>query len=105
MNKISPSHLAASPTLEFVNNPLAPDLFSEGAAGILLLNGNVHITLTSTRPDHSPADHARPAHRVVVGRLILPVQGAQALAAALYDFLKQRGFDPVPTPSDPMAVQ
>jgi hypothetical protein len=33
--------------------------------------------------------------RVIIGRLVIPVANAQALAIGLYDFLKKQGFDVV----------
>jgi hypothetical protein len=93
------------PPPRFVDNPLAPDVFAEEAVGFFLLNGNVHITFATPRPNHDPQGAPHPINMVVIGRLIIPVPGAQALAAGLYDFLKQRGFDPAHKPTDPKAIQ
>jgi hypothetical protein len=42
---------------------------------------------------------------VIVGRLVMPVTGAQGLAVGLYDYLKKQNLDPMPPPANPMEVQ
>jgi hypothetical protein len=69
----------------FVDNPLAPEVFCEGAAGYYVSNGNVHITLMAQRANHDPQAPPGPGCRVVV----IPIAGAQLLATELYNFLKQ----------------
>jgi hypothetical protein len=76
----------------FLDNPHAPEMLAEGAAGFFLLNGNVHITLTALKVDHSKTP--APVRRVVIGRLVLPSSGAQALALDLYNFLDRHGIAP-----------
>jgi hypothetical protein len=76
----------------FLDNPHAPEAFVEGAWGFLFLNGNVHITLTALRVDHKSLPG--PVNRVVVGRLVMPLAGAQGFAVGLFNFLKQHGVDP-----------
>lgn len=87
-------HPPVAPPLHFIDNPLAPELFASEPVGFFLHNGVVTITFSSTHADHQgqPGEKSR----VVVGRMVLPVHGAQALAAGLYDFLKKMGADPVP---------
>jgi hypothetical protein len=87
MENIAPP---AAPPL--VDNPTALEIFADEATGFFLHNGNLSITLSSARADHS-SDPA-PVSRVVVGRIVLPVNGALALALGLYDFLKRMGIDP-----------
>jgi hypothetical protein len=79
-----------------IDAAFAPEIFATEVVGFWLLNGNVHLTLATGRSDYSVGPGK--INRVVIGRLILPVSGAQGLAAGLYDFLKKHGFDPVPTP-------
>jgi hypothetical protein len=86
-------------------NQLAPDLFADGTAGFYLLNGVVHVTLVSVRAAHDSGKQTLPTSLVVAARLALPVAAAQALACTLYDFLKQRGFDPAPKAADQIPVQ
>src|ERR1700757_4943442 len=77
-----------------VDNPFAPEVFADEAAGFFLHNGNLSITFSSARVDHR--SDPGPVSRVVVGRLVLPASGAVGLAVGLYDFLKQVGIDPAP---------
>jgi hypothetical protein len=83
------------PKLGFIDNPHAPELFSTAATGFFVGEGCVHITFESVRVNHvtSPG----PVNRVVIGRLIMPVAGAQALAIGLYDFLTKHGMDVAPS--------
>jgi hypothetical protein len=75
----------------FIDNPYAPEIFAEGAVGFFLNHNNVHLTLTALRADHRSSPS--PINRVVIGRLVLPLAGAQGLAVGLYDFLKKNGID------------
>ena len=72
---------------KLLDNPLAPDVFADDAAGIFLLGNNVRITLSSWRVSHvtSPG----PVSRVVIGRLVMPLIQAEALVKNLSDFLEQ----------------
>lgn len=82
--------------VHFIDNPHAPEVLATEVAGFWLNQGNVHITLESARIDH--AKSPGPVNRVVIARLVMPIGGAQNLAAGLYDFLKTHGYDPVPQP-------
>jgi hypothetical protein len=83
--------------VKFIDNPHAPEVFADEVAGFLIFNGNLHITFSSPRVDHSTSPN--PVNRVVIGRLVMPVGSAHAFALSVYDFLKQRGFDPSRPPS------
>lgn len=52
---------------DFIDNPHAPDIFSDGATGFFFLNGNLRITFEAARVNHisSPG----PVSRVVIGYL------------------------------------
>ena len=91
------------PRVPLVENLFAPEIFASESAFFATAPGVVAITLTSFRFDNStdPAVHKR----VVVGRLVMPTVGAQALAVGLYDFLKKNGLDPAPPPADPQQIQ
>lgn len=52
--------------------------------------GVVKITLTAIRPLEVGGKNAH----VSIGQLVMPVEGAQALAIGLYDFLKSRKVIP-----------
>jgi hypothetical protein len=83
--------MAKTPTLNFVDNPDAPEIFSSGATGFFVANGNITITFESARADHSQSPG--PVYRTVVSRIVLPVAAAQGLAVGLFDFLEKQGFD------------
>jgi hypothetical protein len=78
--------VATDPSL--VDNPFAPEHFAADAVGFYLAKpGLVHITLTAPRVDHRTSPG--PVNRVVVQRLVMPVEGAYGLAVGLYDFLQK----------------
>jgi len=81
-------------SVSFMDNPLAPDVYADEAVGFFVNQGTVKITFASARVNHvsSPG----PVNRVVIGRLVMSVAGAQALAVGLFDFLKSHGVLPVP---------
>ena len=79
-----------------IDNPQAPEWYATEAVGFMNTLGNIHITLAAPRATHTTVPG--PVNRVVIGRIVLPVAGAQALAAGLYDFLKSQGMDPNPVP-------
>lgn len=98
--------VAKNDPLPIVDNPRVHEIFVTGAAGLEILDGVVGITLEAIRYDHSKAPAL--ATRQVVGRLIIPVPGAQNLALALYNFLQQHGADPsniITTAGDPAMPQ
>jgi hypothetical protein len=74
------------------DNPLAPELYADEATGFFVHQGNLSITLSSARVDHR--SNPGPVARVVVGRVVLPINAAVGLAVGLYDFLKKMGIDP-----------
>jgi hypothetical protein len=75
-----------------VDNPFSPDVFADEAVGFENINGTFRITFGAIKM----ADPVPPSSNqmVVVGRLILPIRGAQTLALGLFDYLKQQGHDP-----------
>ena len=81
-----------SQPVTFVDDPHAPEVFASAAAGFFVLHGNVVITFESARVDHSKSPG--PVKRVVIGRVVLPISGAQGLALGLHDFLVGQGLDP-----------
>ena len=78
--------------VNFVDNPHAPDVFATGISGFAMFFGNVSISFESARVDHSTAPG--PVNRVLIGRLVLPVQIAQQLSLALHSYLVDQGLDP-----------
>jgi hypothetical protein len=80
-----------------LDNPHAPDAFATDAAGFSLIGGNVGVTLITTKVDHSASPPVPTG--VVIGRLVMPIDGAQRLASGLAEFLRRRGLDPSVTGS------
>jgi hypothetical protein len=81
--------MANAPIPKFVDNPTAPELFAAAATGFFAANGTITITFEAVRADHS--DNPGSLSRVVVGRVVMPVPGAQGLAIGLFDFLQKQG--------------
>jgi hypothetical protein len=82
---------------KIVENLFGPELYAESAVFFSTKNGNVSITLTSGRFD--AGDNGVLKH-VTVGRLVMPLIGAQELVLGLYDFLAQRDLAPTIKPPD-----
>lgn len=82
----------------FVDSPGAPEAYAAEAAGFFLHAGNIHITFATPRVNH--ATTPGPITRLVNARLVMPISGAQGLAAGLYSFLKTQGLDPAPVPTE-----
>lgn len=79
------------PATEFVDDPHSPDIFADEAAGIFINAGTVRLTLASRRVDHSGTPG--PVRRVVVGRLVMSVSGAKAMAQLINDFVAKVEVD------------
>jgi len=77
----------APPPVNMLDNPHAPNVFADSATGWYLLNGNIRITLEATHAGH--ASNPGPINRVVIGRLVMPIDRAEEMAAGLLDFIKQ----------------
>lgn len=73
--------------LKIIENPQRGEIFADDAVAFSLVNGVVRVTLTAVRPVPGAE---QPAH-VVIGRLAMPLTGAQGLAMKLYDFLNSQG--------------
>ena len=76
--------------VRFLDDPRAPDIFASNATGFFHIGETVMITLEAAHVDHSTSPG--PINRVVVGRLVMPLGGANALAVGLFDFLKTQGL-------------
>jgi hypothetical protein len=77
--------------IPLLSNPFAPEVFAAEAAGFFVLNGNIVITLESARPEYSDGPTL---NRIVVARVVMPVQGAQNLVVGLNAFLAKHNLDP-----------
>ena len=93
MAKDKPAAVAPA-AINFIDNPLAPDIFADSAIGFTNFHGVVRIALASSRIHHA-GGAAGPVSQVVVGRLVMPILAAQNLAVGLFDFLKSHGIDPL----------
>jgi hypothetical protein len=72
--------------IPIIANLDAPDIFSDGAYGAFVANGNVHITLVSRRSDYS--NSSGHLADVVVGRLIMPLGAAEKMVRFVGDCLQ-----------------
>src|SRR5687767_14204446 len=90
--------------LPIVADQAAPDVHADEALGFEVFGGVIRITL-ATRKMQDGAPPSDP-HWVVIGRLAMPVRGAQALALGLLNYLKTLGIDQAPPrPDDAPSVQ
>ncbi len=85
--------------IPFIDNPNAPETFATNATGFVNLGGAIGITLETVKVNHGK--HAGAVTRMVVGRVIMPVAGAQALAAGLHNFLVENNIAPTERPHAP----
>lgn len=79
-----------APQTEIVDSPNAPDVFASWVEGYSRRQGNVHISLAADRFSHS----TNKARLVVIGRLVMPIEGALDMVRGLRAFLKDIGADP-----------
>ncbi len=84
--------LAAQPQVPLINDPHAPEVFTTGCCGLSIGSGTVTVTFESARCDHSDPNCAM--QRVVVNRMVMPIQAAQALVLQLNDALQRSGLSP-----------
>jgi hypothetical protein len=75
-----------------IDDPTAPEFFASGCCGFSIGQGHVTLTFESVRCNHFDANGAMT--RVVVGRVVMPVQAAQALVLELNNSLQRSGFSP-----------
>ncbi len=71
----------------FLHNPQSPDVYADAASGFFVFNGNMRITFESLRVNHSSTPG--PVDRVVIGRLVLPVVQAEAMARGILDMIER----------------
>ena len=83
--------------------PHAPDVFADGATGFFHINGNIRITFESARAEYSTSPG--PIHRIVNGRLVMPVVAAEAFAKGLLDFIQARKAIPQEQGSATLAIR
>jgi len=86
----SPYFGSTPPAPKLQDDPKTPEIFAVSAIGFFNANDLISITLESARTDHSQS--LAPVNCIVVGRLVMPASGAQALAVGLFDFLNKQGY-------------
>lgn len=75
-----------------VAHPHLPDIFADEALSFDHVHGTVRISFATLKLAEPVAPS--PLHYVGVARVVMPQDGAQRLAIALFDFLKKQGLDP-----------
>ncbi len=75
-----------------MDDPRAPEYFASSCCGFSIGQGHVTLTFESARCNHF--DPKCGMTRVVVGRVVLPIQAAQALVIELNTALQRSGFNP-----------
>ena len=85
----------SAPEMQFVDNPLAPDIFADGLSGRFLRDGNVRMTFETVRTSH--AGSSEPKTRVVIGRLVMPIDAAENMARDVLNFIQAIRSQPVPS--------
>lgn len=71
----------------FLDSAHAPDVFADSATGFFVSDGNMKITFEAYRVDHSTSPG--PINRVVIGRLVMPLASAEALARGMLDMIEK----------------
>ena len=85
--------------VELIDAPHAPTMYATAYSGIWLYAGAVHVTLEASRINHSTSPGS--IQRVVIGKLVMPVEAAQRLAVGLFKFLTEHGVPPPNLPGPP----
>ena len=86
------SSMEASAPTGIIDNPHTPELYADEAVGFFVHNGNLTVTFCAHKTNYST--NPAKAHRVVTGRVVMPVKAAQSLALGLFDYLKRINLDP-----------
>jgi hypothetical protein len=85
-----------SPPVGFIDNPHAPDVFADAISGFFHFSGNLRMTLESIRVSHVTTPG--PINRVVIGRLVMPIDAAEEFARRLLEFTTQQRTAANPPP-------
>jgi hypothetical protein len=84
-----------------IDQPTAPEIFADDAAGALWHNGNLRITLESLRANHAVQPAA--LSRLMVGTLVMPIGAAESMArlilVAIENAKASSGNTPQTTPT------
>ena len=72
----------------FVDSSYVPEIYADAGTGTFTPHGNMKITLESWRVDHSEKHGA--LQRVVIGRLVMPLDQAEELAKNILEVAANR---------------
>lgn len=75
--------------LRTIESPQAPDVFASWLLGASRRMGNLHMTFVSDRFTHTTNE---PTH-VVIGRLVMPLEGVEDMTRFLIKYLRSNGID------------
>jgi hypothetical protein len=79
--------MANTPVPPMLDNPVSPDIFADFAVGAVVIAGCLRITLASNRNDYTTTPPT--ARNVIIGRLVMPIVGAENLLEFVGEYLKQ----------------
>jgi hypothetical protein len=79
--------VALSQEMALIDDLHAPDIFADGLSGYFFLNGNIRLTFESARASHVSVPG--PINRVVVGRLVMPMEAAERMAKDVLASIEQ----------------
>jgi hypothetical protein len=75
------------PSPALLDNPLAPDVFADFVTGVALMGDCLRLTLASNRSDYTTSPPT--VRAVVIGRLVMPIAGAENLIEFVGSYLQQ----------------
>jgi hypothetical protein len=78
--------------IQAVANPFEHDVFADEAVAFNHINGTIRINFAVVKAQEAAPPSAN--QFVGVGRLVMPLGGAQRLCLGLYNYLKKVGHDP-----------
>jgi hypothetical protein len=97
------TNIPTEPAMGFLDNPHAPDVFADSMSGLFFLNGNIRITFESARASHTSSPG--PVNRVVIGRLVMPMKVAEAMARELLVFAERMRTQELQTAQSTVTIQ
>jgi hypothetical protein len=97
------TNISPAPAFGFIDNAHAPDVYADAATGFFVFANNLRITFESLRVSHvaSPG----PVNRVVIGRLIIPLEQAEAMAKGILDMIEKQRNQPQPSAQSTPTLQ
>ena len=70
-----------------LDNPHSPDVFADFVVGAVLQNECLRLTFASNRSDYTT--NPPTVRSVVIGRLVIPIAGAQNMVDFVHGYLEQ----------------